>query len=102
MLDLLEQNRDAIRKLCQECRVRRLEVFGSAARGDFDPARSDIDLFYEFDPNDNKDLADRFFTLQQGLEKVLGRQVELVSLADATNPYFLRVAMRDCLQLYAA
>ena len=102
MIDLLEKNRQAIIQLCRECRVQRLDVFGSAARSDFDVTGSDIDFFYEFDPADNKGLADRFFALQQGLERLLGKAVDLVSFTDVKNPYFLRSAIRDRLELYAA
>lgn len=46
----IEQHRAAIAELCRRYRVRRLEVFGSAARGDdFDPARSDFDFLAEFE-----------------------------------------------------
>jgi uncharacterized protein len=45
MLPLIENRRAEIAELCRRFRVRRLDVFGSAARGgDFDPARSDVDL----------------------------------------------------------
>jgi predicted nucleotidyltransferase len=79
-----------------------LEVFGSAARGDFDPTRSDIDFFYEFDERDISYIADRFFDLKDGLEALLGFKVELVSALDAKNPYFLQVANRHRQTLYAA
>ena len=39
-----------IAELCRAHHVRRLAVFGSAVREDFDPARSDIDLLVEFEP----------------------------------------------------
>jgi predicted nucleotidyltransferase len=44
MIGLIEQNRLALQRLCAEYRVARLEVFGSAVTGEFDPARSDLDL----------------------------------------------------------
>ena len=45
-------HREELRDLCRRFHVRRLEVFGSAARGDFDPARSDIDFLVEFAEDD--------------------------------------------------
>jgi len=39
---------DAIRELCVKYRVKRLAVFGSAAKGTFDPAKSDVDFVVEF------------------------------------------------------
>ena len=43
MLDLVRSNLPAVRELCSRYRVRRLHLFGSAARGEF-RAGSDVDL----------------------------------------------------------
>ena len=103
MLDVIERNRDRIAELCRRYGVRRLDLFGSAARGDdFDPATSDVDLFYEFDDYDRSSLADDYFDLQDSLASLFGYPVELVSARNATNPYFLQVANRDRVTLYAA
>src|SRR4051794_32889922 len=36
--------------LCRRFNVRRLDLFGSAATGRFDPGHSDLDLLVEFEP----------------------------------------------------
>ncbi|MBI2857902.1 MAG: nucleotidyltransferase domain-containing protein [Chloroflexi bacterium] len=41
---------DKLAELCRRYQVRRLEVFGSALRKDFDRERSDIDLLVDFEP----------------------------------------------------
>jgi predicted nucleotidyltransferase len=102
MVDLIEQHREQIVASCRKYRVKRLELFGSAARGDFDIDRSDVDFLYEFDPTDMLDLADRFFGLKDDLERLLQLQVDLISTPDITNPYFLQVANRHRQILYAA
>jgi predicted nucleotidyltransferase len=102
MIPLIEQHREQIAALCRKYGVRRLELFGSAARGDFDPATSDVDFFYAFEPTDMETIADRFFDLQADLEALLGVKVDLVSAKDARNPYFLEVANRHRVTLYAA
>jgi predicted nucleotidyltransferase len=61
MIAFIEQFRDQITELCRKYRVKRLEIFGSAASGEFDRSHSDVDFFYEFDAGDMADLADRFF-----------------------------------------
>ena len=48
MLSVIEENRRQIADLCCRYGVKRLELFGSAARGNFDPAKSDLDFFVEF------------------------------------------------------
>jgi hypothetical protein len=78
MLPLIEQHRTEIAALCRRFGVRRLDVFGSAARGaDFDPARSDVDLLVEFEPAAGHGFA-AFADLKEALENVLGRSVDLV------------------------
>jgi predicted nucleotidyltransferase len=99
---IVEQRRPQIEALCRKYGLKRLELFGSAARGDFDPSRSDFDFFYEFDSDDWKGAADRFFGLLQDLQSLLGRKVDLVSLKAAKNPYFLESANRSRITLYAA
>jgi len=102
MLALIEKSRPRIADLCRKYRVKRLELFGSAASGDFDPANSDIDFFYEFDNVDMIDRADRFFGFKEELEQLLNAHVDLVSAPDVTNLYFLEVANRHRQTLYAA
>ncbi len=63
----------------------RLEVFGSAARGeDFDPTRSDADFLVEFAPETRFDHAG-FLDLKEALEALLGRPVDLVDRPAAEN-----------------
>jgi hypothetical protein len=101
MVDLIQQHRLAIADLCRRLGVRKLELFGSAARGDFNRAQSDVDFLFEFDDNSDR-LADRFFELLESLEQLLERKVDLVSSRDVSNPYFLQVINSDRVTLYAA
>ena len=102
MHPLLEQHRKEIEALCRKYDVKRLELFGSAASGDFDADSSDFDFFYEFIPTHWQGMADRFFGLLEDLQKLLGRRVDLVSLKAAKNPYFIESATRNKITLYAA
>ena len=45
MISLIEQHRPEVAALCNRFGVQSLEVFGSAADGAFDAARSDIDFW---------------------------------------------------------
>jgi hypothetical protein len=102
MIPLVEQHRDQIAELCRLYGLKRLELFGSAASGDFDSTRSDVDFFYELDPAVADNLADRFFAFKERLEALLNCKVDLVSARHATNPYFLQEANRHRQTLYAA
>ena len=102
MPPIIEKNLAEIAALCRRYEVKYLELFGSAARGDFDPDRSDLDFFVDSLSQDWHGAADRWFGLQESLESLLARKVDLVSLPDAKDPYFLQVANRHKVQLYAA
>jgi len=46
---VFDDHRVALEELWRRYRVRSLFLFGSAARDDFDPGRSDVDLLVEFE-----------------------------------------------------
>jgi predicted nucleotidyltransferase len=71
-------------------------------RDDFNPASSDVDFFVEFITYDSAGIADQWFGLQEDLEQLLDRKADLTSLRTATNPYFLEIANRHKVTLYAA
>jgi predicted nucleotidyltransferase len=85
---LIEQHRDAIADICRRFGVRRLEVFGSAARAtDFHPDTSDADFLVEFVPDSRFRPLEQFFGLADALEQALGRSVDLVEPRAIRNPY---------------
>ena len=61
--------------LCEKYGIAELSVFGSVARGDARPD-SDVDLLYVRIPGN--DLGMSYFALQEDLEKLFGRPVDLV------------------------
>ena len=85
MIEEVELHREKLGALCRRFHVRRLDLFGSAARGDFDPERSDIDFLVEFDREHPEALSfDTYFGLKEALEALLGRLVEPGAVR---NPY---------------
>ncbi|MBA3946104.1 MAG: nucleotidyltransferase domain-containing protein, partial [Herpetosiphonaceae bacterium] len=96
MITLTIPQREAIRSLCREYQVMKLELFGSATRVDFDPQRSDIDVLVEFVPaTDLGPWMARFFDLQRRLEAILNRKVDLVMSNGLRNPYLIRAVNQD-------
>ena len=87
MSPVLEPYRKQIEALCRRFHVRRLEVFGSALRDDFDPARSDVDSLVEFDTSPDINIFEAYFDLRQQLCKLLDRPVDLVMPSGIRNPY---------------
>jgi predicted nucleotidyltransferase len=88
MIDEIALNRRELEELCRRFQVRRLDLFGSAARSDFDPGRSDLDFLVEFDPEDPKTLSLKsYFGLKKSLVALLGRPVDPVEPGAVRNPY---------------
>ena len=102
MVASVERHREAIEALCRRFHVRRLELFGSAAREDFDPSRSDLDVLVEFEALGEGRYADAWFGLLEALEELLGRHVDMVSAEAIRNPYFRAELERTRVPLYAA
>ncbi len=93
---------EAIAELCRTHHVKRLAVFGSAARDDFDPERSDVDLLVEFGVPEEVRYAKNFFSLQRSMTTLLDRRVDVVIAGTLRNPVVLRNVDEDVETLYAA
>ena len=102
MQDFILAKREEIAALCRKHHVRRLSVFGSAARDDFDPATSDVDLLVEFDGSSIDRYAKNFYSLEDGMVSLFGRKVDLIAEGTVKNPYILRRIEEQQEQLYAA
>jgi len=81
---------DALPALCRRFHVRQLDLFGSAADGRFDPARSDLDFLAAFDELPSARYADCYFGLREGLIALFGRAVDLMTEPALENPYLRR------------
>lgn len=87
MHPLISSRRPEIATICRRYRIRRLEVFGSAARGaDFAEGASDADFLVEFAPESPATL-NSFFGAKADLEQLLGLEVDLVEAGAVRNPY---------------
>ena len=97
---LTDADETRLAALCRRFNVRRLDLFGSAATGRFDPGRSDIDLLVEFEPMAPGAYAASFFGLREALEAAFGRPVDLVTAATLVNPYLVRRVEAEKRRLY--
>jgi hypothetical protein len=102
MQPLIEASRAQLAQLCREHHVRRLEVFGSAAREDFDPVSSDIDFLVEFEQIAPVAFAQAYFSLKESLEALFKRPVDLITPAALDNPYFRASLAATSKRVYAA
>jgi predicted nucleotidyltransferase len=102
MQDFILAKREEIAELCRKHHVRRLSVFGSAARDDFDPATSDVDLLVSFDDASIERYAKNYYSLEEGMVSLFGRKVDLITEGTIRNPYILRRVEQHREQLYGA
>lgn len=98
----IASKQEPLAEICRRFHVRRLAVFGSAARGDLDPDRSDVDMVVEFEPLSPGSYADNWFDLREALVELFGRPVDLVTDGAIRNPYFREAVERSQQTLYAA
>ena len=102
MQDFIAAKREEIAALCRQHHVRRLSVFGSATRDDFDPTRSDVDIRVEFNEDATENYAKNFFQLHDALVELFGRKVDVISSKVIRNPYFRKAIEDSQVTLYAA
>jgi len=92
--------RGRLAAICRRHRVKRLGVFGSAARGDATES-SDVDLLVEFEKGAETSLFD-MVRLQEELSRLFGRKVDLATPAILENPYRRQAVLKDLREIYAA
>lgn len=98
-LEINTQKKELV-ELCQRYGVRRLELFGSAAQGRFDPEHSDIDFVVDFAEEHPLGAFEQYFGFKEALEQLFERSVDLVEEKAIRNPYFKRVIARDRTIIY--
>ena len=101
MINFLEKHASAIRQVCREHRVRRLDVFGSITSETFHE-KSDIDFLVEFDREDYTGAFEQFMGFKMDLEALLGRKVDLVISRSFKNHHFRKEVEETKQFVYAA
>jgi predicted nucleotidyltransferase len=90
-----------IAALCRRYGVKKLSLFGSAARGEMNP-ESDVDLMVEFEPASKVSLWD-MPRMQADFSALFGqRRVELVPPEVMKNPFRRKSILADLRVLYEA
>jgi len=91
---------NSLAQLCINFGVKRLELFGSASREDFDEQTSDLDFLIEFTENPIDGAFDRYFDLKEALEHLFQRPVDLVEIKAISNPYFRQAVEQEKILVY--
>ena len=102
MHSMLQARLPELREICRRRLVERLSLFGSATGSFFNPESSDLDFLVQFHPLSPSQHADSYFGLQEDLESLFGRTVDLVEPEPLRNPYFRQSVEQSQELIYAA
>jgi len=84
-ISLIEEHRAELNMLCEQYRVQRLDLFGSAAKGTFKPESSDLDFVVSFDDPGERGYARRYYYFAESLEHLFQRPVDLLTQDSIQN-----------------
>ena len=90
-------DRQKLAAFCHARGIRKMSLFGSVLRNDFDASRSDVDVLVEIDPNARTGF--RFFGYGDELAEIIGRKVDLNTPAMLSR-YFRDEVLREALTIY--
>lgn len=93
--------RGRLAALCRKHHIRKLSLFGSAARNGMNPD-SDVDLLVEFEPGSKASLLE-IPALQEELSALFdGRKVDVATPEILDNPFRRKTILPELMTLYAA
>jgi predicted nucleotidyltransferase len=93
----IQIDREKVAAFCRARGIRKLSLFGSVLREDFDPARSDVDVLAEFEPDALKGVGFRYFGYGEELAAIIGRKVDFCS---RLNQYIEAAVRREAIAIY--
>lgn len=93
----IQIDREEIARFCERNGIRKLSLFGSVLRDDFD-LESDVDVLVEFEPGGTPNLMD-MVGLEIELGEILGRNVDLRTPAGLSQ-YIRPRVLSDAETLY--
>ncbi|KHJ39039.1 nucleotidyltransferase domain protein [Pedobacter glucosidilyticus] len=83
-----DKNIEKFIKLCSIYKVERIYLFGSALNQNFSD-KSDIDFLVKFKSMDLSYYFDNYINFKEKLEKLFGREVDLVEEQTLRNPVLI-------------
>ncbi|MDD2707758.1 MAG: nucleotidyltransferase domain-containing protein [Verrucomicrobiae bacterium] len=93
----IKLDQERIAEFCRAKGIRKLSLFGSILRDDFDPQHSDVDVLAEFEPSALKGVGFRYFGYGEELAAIIGRKVDFCS---RLNKYIESAVRREAVAIY--
>jgi len=89
MQKILKTKINDIQNICKNLKVKRLYVFGSASKGNFNK-NSDIDFLLSFtDSISVEEYTDNYFALHYKLRELFNRKIDIITERTLSNPYLI-------------
>jgi len=93
----LRLDREKIAEFCRARGIRKLSVFGSVLRDDFDPVHSDVDMLAEFSPQALARTGWEYFLYGPQLAEIIGHKVDFCA---QLSPDIAAEVRREALAVY--
>jgi predicted nucleotidyltransferase len=88
-MGIVDLNIEDLKKLCATYNVEKMYLFGSALNSNFNK-ESDIDLLVKFKSIELSSYFDNYMDFKENLEKLFGRDVDLVEEQTLKNPILIK------------
>ena len=87
-MGIVDRNIEELKRLCIMYNVEKMYLFGSALNSNFNK-ESDIDLLVKFKFIELSKYFDNYMGFKENLEKLFGREVDLVEEQTLRNPILI-------------
>ncbi|MGL2963447.1 nucleotidyltransferase family protein [Flavobacterium sp. RSB2_4_14] len=87
-MGIVDRNIEDLKRLCTLYNVEKMYLFGSALNSNFNK-ESDIDFLVKFKSIELSTYFDNYMDFKDNLEKLFGREVDLVEEQTLRNPILL-------------
>ena len=98
--DEIESKIKELNSLCIKYRVKKLFVFGSIVKGNFNANTSDVDLIVEVENLPPEQKGEILMKLWTELELLFSRKVDLITNMNLRNPYLKKDIENSKILLY--
>jgi uncharacterized protein len=88
-MGIVDRNIEDLKKLCLLYNVDTMYLFGSALNSSFNE-KSDIDFLVKFNTIELSNYFDNYIGFKESLEKLFGREVDLVEEQTLKNPILIQ------------
>ncbi|GAB3669679.1 nucleotidyltransferase domain-containing protein [Echinicola sediminis] len=93
-MSIIQSQMDKLKTLCDQHRVEKMYLFGSAMNSNFNQ-QSDIDFLVKFKPIDLANYFDNYINFKESLKRLFGREVDLVEEQTLKNPILIKSINRN-------